>query len=177
MALGTFYCFTCQTQFKRENGEANRTLRKTGYLFCSKTCSGIHRRSLKTTEQKKYEKAEYDRKYRLENKESIKAKKAEYFSRTYDPVAAKEKRKEKKHRHAEYCRSPRYKAYKKKYDQIYRAKKEYGEFWESAVLLNDLEQEIYSRADFTERATLKGTLNKRQTRKRNYEQSINSGTT
>ncbi len=79
MALGTFYCFTCGNQFTRENGEANRTLRKTGYLFCSKTCSGIHRRSLKTTEQKKSEKAEYDRKYRLENKESIKAKRPNIF--------------------------------------------------------------------------------------------------
>ncbi len=63
MTLSVFYCFTCQKKFMRENGEANRTLKKTGYLFCSRECSGIHRRTLKTEEQKKSEKAEYDRKY------------------------------------------------------------------------------------------------------------------
>ena len=54
----------------------------------------------------------------------------------------------------------------------YRAKKEYGEFWESALIINQLEKEIAERSDFTELAIQKGTLNKRQTRKRNYEQSI-----
>ena len=94
MALGSFLCSECGNQFQRENGEANRTLRKVGYLFCSRTCSGIHRRSLKTDEQKKIEKAEYDRQYRLKNLESLKIKKAEYFQRTYDPVTAKAKRKQ-----------------------------------------------------------------------------------
>ncbi|MDH0837114.1 hypothetical protein N5D02_16930, partial [Acinetobacter johnsonii] len=122
MALGSFLCSECGNQFQRENGEANRTLRKVGYLFCSRTCSGIHRRSLKTDEQKKIEKAEYDRQYRLKNLESLKIKKAEYFQRTYDPVTAKAKRKQRMHRHVEYCRTPKYRAYKQKYDQIYRAK-------------------------------------------------------
>ena len=173
MALGNFLCSICGNQFQRENGEANRTLKKVGYLFCSRTCSGIHRRSLKTDEQKKIEKAEYDRQYRLKNLESLKIKKAEYFQKTYDPVTAKAKRKQRMHRHVEYCRTPKYRAYKQKYDQIYRAKKQYGEFYESALLLNELETEVTERLDFTERAALKGTLNKRQTRKRNYEQSIN----
>ena len=123
--------------------------------------------------KKKIEKAEYDRQYRLKNLESLKIKKAEYFQRTYDPVTAKAKRKQRMHRHVEYCRTPKYRAYKQKYDQIYRAKKQYGEFYESALLLNELETEVTERLDFTERAALKGTLNKRQTRKRNYEQSIN----
>lgn len=172
MALGCFTCSQCQKTFHRENGDANRTLKKTGKLFCSMECSGLGRRSNKSVEQKKIEKAEYDREYRELNRADLKAKKAEYFQRTYDPIKAKHQRKLTMNRHVEYCRSSKYRAYKQQYDMKYRAKKEYGEFWESALIINQLENEIAERSDFTELAIQKGTLNKRQTRKRNYEQSI-----
>ena len=172
MALGTYVCAECNTGFKRERGEANRTLKLTGYLFCSRVCVGIYKRLHKSTEQKKLEKAEYDRLYRSKNREALKVKKAEYFSRTYNPEQSAIERKKNMHRHVEYCRQPKYKAYKQTYDQCYRAKKLYGEFWECSLVLNRLEIEVRDRSDFTERASLKGTLNKLQNRKRNYEQSI-----
>lgn len=173
MALGKFTCSICSTNFERENGEANRTLKKSnGLIFCSRTCSGLNHRSNKSKAQKIVEKAEYDKEYRAKNLESIKVKKAQYFKKTYDPEQAAIERKKNMHKHVEYCRQPRYKAYKQKYDQCYRAKKYYGEFWECALVLNRLEIEVRSQADFTERATQKGTLNKAQNRKREYEQSI-----
>ncbi|MEN8282583.1 hypothetical protein [Acinetobacter gerneri] len=173
MASGLFTCSQCLTEFQRENSQTKRTLKHSnGIIFCSMKCSGLHRRSGKTQEQKKHEKAEYDHKYRERNKAVLKVKKAEYFRKTYDPLKAKQQRKLTMPRHVEYCKSTKYKAYKQKYDMQYRAKKEYGEFWESALIINQLEKEIAERSDFTELAIQKGTLNKRQTRKRNYEQSI-----
>ncbi|QXB47693.1 hypothetical protein [Acinetobacter seifertii] len=177
MALGNYVCAHCSKEFQRERGEANRTLKIKGYLFCSRACVGIHKRLYKTSEQKKKEKADYDRQYREKNQEALKLKKADYFKRTYNPEQAAIERKKNMHKHVEYCRQPRYKAYKQKYDQCYRAKKYYGEFWECALVLNRLEIEVRNRADFTERAILKGTLNKAQNRKRDYEQSIKCTTT
>ncbi|WP_151721025.1 hypothetical protein [Acinetobacter ursingii] len=173
MTLGTYICSHCSCSFERERAQANRTVNKSGGLvFCTKTCAGIHRRSNKTIEQKKLDKAEYDKQYRFKNSELLKVKKADYFQRTYDPEKASIERKKNMHKHVEYCRQPKYKAYKQKYDQCYRAKKLYGEFWQCALVLNRLEIEVRDRSDFTERATLKGTLNKLQSRKRDYEQSI-----
>lgn len=173
MTLDTYICSHCSCEFKRERGEANRALKRPGgVIFCNKTCVGLNRRSNKTLEQKKQEKAEYDKEYRSKNLETIKVKKAEYFQRTYDPEQAAIERKKNMHKHVEYCRQPKYKAYKQKYDQCYRAKKLYGEYWECALVLNRLEIEIHDRSTFTERATLKGTLNKLQNRKRDYERSI-----
>lgn len=172
MSLAIYTCSQCQCLFDRERGQATRTLKKSnGLIFCSRKCFGLHHQLNKTVEQKKMEKSEYDRRYRAENSESIKVKKADYFQRTYDPKQARIKRKETMPRHVEYCRQPEYKAYKQKYDQQYRARKIYGEFWQCSIILHRLEIEVRSQLDFTERATLKGTLNKSQKRKREYEQS------
>jgi hypothetical protein len=143
-------------------------------IFCSSACFGIHHRSNKTSEQKKAEKAVYDKAYRQENLAVITAKKAAYHKATYDPAEARIKRKERMPRHVQYCRSPAYRAYKQHYDCVYRAKRQFGVFWESALILHQLETEINERSDFTDRAIQKNTLNKRQTRKREYESSINS---
>ena len=173
MSLDYFNCAQCSKEFQRERGQANRTLKKSGgIIFCSMDCKGLHYRSGKSIEQKKQEKAEYDKQYREKNSDQLKAKKAAYFKKTYDPEKAKEHRKLIMPRHVEYCRQPKYKEYKRQYDQQYRAKKQYGDFWEAALALNQLEQEVNERADYTERAAQKCTTNKCQTRKRDYEQSI-----
>ena len=86
-------------------------------------------------------KAEYDRKYRKKNRARLKAEKAAYFQRTYDPVKAAKERKKKMPQHVEYCRQPAYKAWKKKYDKQRRSKK-YGDFAEAHQLLLELTKEI-----------------------------------
>jgi hypothetical protein len=86
-------------------------------------------------------KAAYDRKYRKKNRARLRAQKAAYFQRTYDPVKAAKERKKKMPAHIEYCRQSWYKAWKKKYDGNRRASK-YGEFAEAYALLLALEKEI-----------------------------------
>ena len=86
-------------------------------------------------------KAAYDREYRRKNRARLKAEKAAYFQRTYDPVKAAKERKKKMPKHVEYCRQPEYKAWKKKYDKHRRSKK-YGEFAEAHQLLVELTKEI-----------------------------------
>ena len=84
----------------------------------------------------KKEKAAYDREYRKKNLAWIKAKKADYFQRTYDPVKAAKERKKRMPEHVEYCRQPKYRAYKRKYDRKRRASK-FGEFAEAYEALKD----------------------------------------
>ena len=96
----------------------------------------------KSVAQKKKEKAAYDREYRAKNRALLKAKKAAYFQRTYDPVKAAEERKKKMPQHIEYCRRPEYKAKKKLYDHNRMRGRYDGEWLEVALLLYELQKEI-----------------------------------
>ena len=86
-------------------------------------------------------KSEYDRKYRKKNSARLKAEKAAYFQRTYDPVKAAKERKKKMPAHVEYCRQPEYKAWKKEYDKKRRSSK-FGDFADAHVVLLKLIKEI-----------------------------------
>lgn len=153
----------------RRNGEINRAQKTGRPIYCGKICAGMKRQDEKTAEQKKEEKRIYDKKRREKYKDRIKAEKAAYFKRTYDPVEAAVKRKERMPKHVEYCQRPEYKAWKAEYDRKYLARKQFGEFWEAALALRSIEQEISERISETDLAVQKGTLNKSQTRKREYE--------
>ena len=89
----------------------------------------------------KKQKAIYDRKYRKKNAKRIKANHAEYFQRTYDPAKAAIERKKRMPAHVEYCRQPKYKAYKREYDRKRRAGK-FGDFAEAYEALKALLKEI-----------------------------------
>jgi hypothetical protein len=86
-------------------------------------------------------KAAYDREYRKKNRAMLKAKKAAYFQRTYDPVKAAKERKKTMARHIEYCRRPEYRKKKAAYDRK-REAEEYGEFAECREILKVLMKEI-----------------------------------
>lgn len=86
-------------------------------------------------------KAEYDRQYRASNQRKLRAEKAAYFKRTYDPAKAAKERKANMPKHVAYCRRPEYRTKKAAYDREVRAS-EYGAFAESWLLLLDLEREI-----------------------------------
>jgi hypothetical protein len=153
-------CPYCNKKVEKEIGVLN-CAKKGGYkVYCSRVCSGLARRI--TTEEKKKLKAAYDVLYREKNLTEIKQKKALYFQKTYDPEKAKVYRKTIAPRHAEYCRQPEYRKWKKKYDTLHRAKKQYGDFGEAAVILFELENII----DRYEADQLQGTLNKSQQRKK-----------
>jgi len=89
----------------------------------------------------KAEKSAYDKEYRRKNRAILKAKKAAYFQRTYDPARAAKERKKTMTKHVEYCRRPEYKKKKSTYDRQ-REAAEYGEFAECREILKVLMKEI-----------------------------------
>jgi hypothetical protein len=123
------------------------------------------RRKYKTNEQKKAEKKEYDRQYRLANLAYIRQRKAEYHLRTYDPDKARIDRKKRAKQHAEYCRRPEYRKWKKAYDRQ-RTASEYGAFSEAFCLMMDLNREIKERMTNEQIRIANGTWAKRQARAR-----------
>lgn len=86
-------------------------------------------------------KAAYDLEYRNRNREMLKAKKAAYFQKTYDPTKAAVERKATMPRHIEYCRRPEYREIKKNYDRR-KLLEEYGEYAGCYLLLRELRAEI-----------------------------------
>jgi hypothetical protein len=172
MTLVTIPCAWCGQPAQKERRDVNRSGKNGMYLYCGRSCSGLGRRANKTKEQKVAEKAAYDAEYRIKNRDALKEKKAEYFQRTYDPESARENRKATMPRHIEYCRRPEYKAYKTRYDRQYRAKHDFGEFWESAVLLVDINHEIQTRITRNEIYAQNGTQNKSLRRKRDFARLV-----
>lgn len=164
-------CAHCGRPVVRQPIKAiNRAVRLGLPLFCNRECFGLaHRRKVIPTKAELVERKRlYDIEYRAKNKDLLKAKKAAAFLRTYDPVKAAIKRKQTMPRHIEYCRQPKYKAYKREYDKKLRAM-DFGNFWESHLLLIDLMNEVRQRTTRYDIRVLNGTLNKHQERKREYE--------
>jgi len=110
-------CPICSKEYEKSTGHYNRAVKLGAKLYCSKPCSSIGRKlqsdkHLKTPEQLKTEKADYDKKYRYYNKEGIKIKKAEAFKKDYaeNPEKYKEIRKKRMPEHIIYCRLPKARA-------------------------------------------------------------------
>jgi len=163
-------CPVCNLEFNARTGDYNRAIKNGKSLCCGIVCSGLKRRKNKTPEQKKQEKAEYDKKYRAERYEEIQKKKREYFQRTYDPEKARVERKRRMPKHVEYCRQPEYRKKKKVYDRKYRNVKKYGEeLGECMVLALKIRDECLNQMSDYEIRLSKGTINKLQQRKREYE--------
>lgn len=162
-------CPICQSPIAQPVGAINRALRNGAPIYCDRECAGIARRQWKDAETKRAEKAAYDRRRRAEKAAEIRAAKREYHKRTYDPAKARVDRAAKMHRHVEYCRRPEYRAWKRDYDRQFRARQQFGEFAEAALILCDIESEVGSRATRTEVYAAKGTLNKKQNRRRDYD--------
>lgn len=159
-------CNFCGESFLKYKGHVNRALKNNQLLFCDKICLYLHRKSFKKPEsEKKKEKSEYDKIYKLKNKERDAPKRAAYHKKTYNVEKEREKRKKKMHLHVKYCQQPKYKQYKREYDKKYRAKKNYGEFWEASLMLNDLEQVVDNKMAKQDL----NLINKSQKRKRQWQ--------
>jgi hypothetical protein len=165
-----FICANCGVEADRPSGQVNRAINSGLRLFCGRQCAGVGRRKPpKTIEQRKAEKAEYDRKRREEYGEQINAKKRAYHKATYDPKKAAEHRKTRMPHHIEYCRQPAVKAKKKTYDRKHRAEKKYGDLAECFVLVMEIRDECLSQMTDYEIRVQKGTINKALKRRRDYE--------
>lgn len=159
----TLQCDFCNCLFERRA----IFLSITGpHIFCSRTCSSLRRKQYKPDDQKKADKAAYDRIYRARNLRRIKRRKRDYFQKTYDPKKAAIERKKNMPRHVEYCRRPEYRKKKKRYDCHRRAHLKYGDYADCFHLLQRLDGEVSKRSTDYEIRLQQGTLNKKQNRAR-----------
>lgn len=165
-------CAHCGKKVRQSVGAINRARKIGAPLYCGRRCAGLARRIYKPKAQKVEEKRLYDIEYRRKNLRRIKAQKRAYFQRTYDPVKAAKERKKRVHLHVAYCRQPRYRRWKRRYDQHYRAKRFFGPFAEAYLLLQKIDREVSIRATRYEVYQQNGTLNKTLQRKRAYARLV-----
>lgn len=167
-------CSQCGVTFAALTGRVNRSKKRGGRLFCGLKCAGLARRVHRTDAEKKAIKADYDRRRRIERADELKAERAAYHKRTYDPVKAAIARKKRMPKHVEYCQRPEYKKWKREYDRQYRAQKDYGEFAECFLLTQDIRAACLERQSDYEIRLAAGTLNKSAKRKREYERAYSN---
>jgi hypothetical protein len=157
--MTTMICPQCAAQFETRAGHVNRAAKTGAPLYCGRACAGMARRlpMPKSAEQKKAEKAAYDREYRERIGDKLAAKKRAWYEANRPQVLAQmtEYRKTRMPQHVEYCRRPEYRALKHEYDRK-RNEAKYQEWADAWRLLLDLEKEIRSRATAYERRVANG---------------------
>lgn len=173
MKLRSVICPACNKVAMKPTGAINRARKIGAPIFCDRICAGLARQNHKPAQQKKAEKQAYDAARRTAMADEIKARKAEYYRRTHDPVREAIQRKKRMPSHLAYCRTPEYRTWKREYDRKHNAKVAYGEFWECALLVNDIREEALSQSSDYQIRLEKGGLSKNQQRKRDYEQYRN----
>lgn len=165
MKLKKVKCAYCGKEFEIATGQYNYRVVKHGLnIYCSRKHFGMARRMYLPTVIKKQEKAEYDKEYRVKNEKKLKKRQKAYFKKDYaaNPEKYRQQRKRRQKEHNEYCRRPEYKKWKQEYDKQYRAKKIYGQLWESAIALNELAKIVDNRQAKQQQKS----INKTQNRKR-----------
>lgn len=171
-------CCYCSKSFAvKENniGQRKKSIRLGLPIYCNRTCAGLGRRTNETPEQKMAIKAWYDQFLNIsmtdEEKELEELQRMVYFQWEYakNPEKHRARRQARMEAHIEYCRQPEYKEYKKGYDETYRAKKNFGDYWESAIILKNLDNEI----DYRESKRQNKIYNKSTTkRKRAWQKQL-----
>ena len=166
-----FICPQCHENAHVSTGSYNYRIKKGWKVYCSRTCSSAARRKW-TEEEKKQIKSNYDRQrkssFSEERLKDFRKQKHEYFKKTYDKEKAAITRQARMPKHVEYCRRPEYRAKKRAYDEERVAKNSYGEFWEAAIVLKNLEVEVDNREA---KSDLK-LVTKSQKRKRRWIQAL-----
>lgn len=160
-------CDYCGKDVEKKICHVNRARKLGKKLFCNRTCFGLNKRHNRTDAESKEIKRLYDLEYRDKNESRLKIVRKEWFAKDYakNPEKYRLRRIAKYKKHLEYLSAPEYKEWKKNYDKVFRAKKQYGEFWEAELILRDIENEIDNR----EVKLQLGLINKTQKRKRKYE--------
>lgn len=151
-------------------GNYNRAMKANAKTYCGKACFYLDRKGTgKPAEQKKKEKAEYDRIYRASSP-TLKQRRAAWFKKDYEanPEKYRNVRQSRYAEHLKYIQSDKYKAWKSEYDKKYLAKKQFGVYWESALLLNELEEFLLNKRPDGIKFQM-GITNKTQKRKRLWQ--------
>lgn len=167
-------CSACGTWRLKENSAIGRARRSGLPMYCDKACAGVARRLAvpRSAAELKEAKRLYDADRRERLADRLKAEKAAHHKRTYDPAAARIVRAARMPYHVEYCRRPEYRARKADYDREHLAKQQFGPFWEAAIITRELEAEVATRIGRVEISRQNGTLNKKQSRRRDYDRQI-----
>jgi hypothetical protein len=165
-------CPQCFCETDKPLGHINRSTKRGAPVYCSRECAGLGRQKHKTVEQKKAEKSSYDARRRIEHGERIKAQKRAHHKAAYAAAKAAEYRKQRMPYHVEYCRRPEYRQWKKEYDRQYRAEKEFGEFADCFLLIQDIRNECLARQTDYEIRLSKGGVAKSQQRRREYDRLV-----
>lgn len=165
-------CAYCGNKSDKPIGAVKRAKKAGLNIYCGKICSGLGRRKNISVKEKKWLKKQYDIKYRELNAERIKKSKSEYFKKDYknNPEKYRIIRKKKQQKHNEYCRQPEYKKWKSDYDKKYRAKKNFGDFWECFLIIKEIEKE-YNQQEVRQ---INNLHNKAQKRKKTWQQKTSS---
>lgn len=176
MSQIVFSCAYCGKRGVKHISRFHWSIKQGLNQYCNRKCAGLGRRSNETEEEKKVYKQWYDlfiRASLTDDERDLKSLQSlVLFHLDYkaNPEKYREQRQRKMPAHVEYCRQPKYKEYKKGYDEQYRAKKDYGEYWEAAIILKNLEKEVDSR----EGRRLNKLHNKTtQKRKRSWQKLLN----
>lgn len=170
-------CAFCGAEFSRRQGTPPK--------YCSQACFGASRRKLVyplTLEQHRERiaaKAQYDAARRERLGQALLDKKRAHYYATHEEQLKRQAARRKTKAYQEYMaeHGPRWrarsewKAHKKRYDRILRAKRDYGPLWEAQVALLDLEDEIRSQGDRKALAQERGHYNKALRRKRHGERA------
>lgn len=159
-------CAFCGNPVKQPAGAINRAVKRGLPIYCDRECAGMARRAPMTMSMRKQQKREYDIAYRAMHADRLKAQKAKHYQLTRDPEKERAVRKARMHLHVAYCRRPEYREWKKQYDKQRKAKQNFGEFAEAALVLESIESEIDARATRYEVGLQNKTINKAQTRRR-----------
>lgn len=104
-------CPICNNHYFKSTSHYNRAVKLNAKMYCSKACFSIGRKLefdkyLKTPEQLKEEKAQYDRVRRKEKREELKIKAQQYNQTAAGRATQKRSRQKLKQYHVEYCRKP-----------------------------------------------------------------------
>ena len=179
MNLVCCHCHTSFTVKENNRGQRLRSIRLGLPIYCGKKCAGIGRRSNETPEEKKVYKQWYDLFIRASKTEDEKIldslQKLVLFHLDYkaNPEKYRQARQRRMPAHIEYCRQPKYKEYKKGYDEQYRAKKDYGEYWEAAIALKNLDKEIdYRESKRQNKLYHKSTTKRKRQWQKHLKQSV-----
>lgn len=164
-------CPQCGETFAAKAGDVNRAAKAGLPKYCGRVCAGLARRNGKTTEQRRAEKSAYDIARREKIGDTIREKKRATYHATKDRKKEAAYRKIRMPYHKAYCQRPEYVAWKREYDKVYLAKKEHGEFWESAILALEIRRACLELTDDTEIRRRKGTLNKKSNRRKEYDRT------
>jgi hypothetical protein len=155
-------CEFCGKEIDKKTGHVNRAVKLGLKMYCGRMCFGLNKRT--TKEEKKKLKVEYDKKRRFELKDILKDKQKAYNESPAGRAMQKRHREKCKDYQKAYIKSEKYRKWKQVYDKDFHAKNKYGEFWEAAIILNDIENLLLPQR--REVKVQKGTYNKSNQRKR-----------